>query len=313
MDEFFLGIDGGQSSTTAMLGDAAGRVVGFGQGGPCNHVEGSGGREKFLNAIEACVAQAAGSLSRDRIRAVCGGFSGGPEDKQALLAEMFPRSQVYVTTDAVIALAGATAGQPGVITIGGTGSISFGRNAAGETARAGGWGYIFGDEGGGFDITRQALRACLRAEEGWGPPTTLRQALLDATGATSMNDLLHRFYTTAWPRPKIAALSKLVDQAAEAGDQIAQAILHSAAHELAGYTSAVRGKLFRPAEPVRIAWIGGVFRSARLLNRFRTLLEIDEANRCAPPAYGPAAGALLEAYRNAGVTVTLKDVPAIEK
>lgn len=313
MADYFLGIDGGQSSTTAILGDAEGRVAGFGQGGPCNHVEGPGGREKFLNAIETCVSRAAGTVPRERIRAVCGGFSGGPDDKQGLLREMFPASQVFVTTDAMIALAGATAGAPGVITIGGTGSISFGRNAAGETARAGGWGYVFGDEGGGFDITRQALRACLRAEEGWGPPTTLRQSLLEATGATSMNDLLHRFYTTAWPRPKIAALSKLVDAAAENGDQIAQAILHSAAHELAGYTSAVRGKLFRASERVRIAWIGGVFRSARLLNRFRTLLEIDEANTCAPPEFGPAAGALLEAYRHAGVTVSLKDVPAIEK
>jgi N-acetylglucosamine kinase-like BadF-type ATPase len=313
MGEYFLGIDGGQSSTTAMLGDRDGRVVGFGQGGPCNHVEGPGGREKFINAIEACVSQAAPSISREDIHALCGGFSGGPHDKQQLLAEMFPASQVFVTTDATIALAGATAGEPGVIVIGGTGSIAFGRNAFGETARAGGWGYVFGDEGGGFDITRQALRACLRAEEGWGPPTTLAQSFLEATGATSMNDLLHRFYTTAWPRPKIAALSKLVDAAAESGDQIAQGILHSAAHELAGYTSAVRGKLFHANEPARIAWIGGVFRSARLLSRFRTLLEIDEANTCAPPIHGPAAGALLEAYRNAGVTVSLRDVPALEK
>jgi N-acetylglucosamine kinase-like BadF-type ATPase len=313
MGAFFLGIDGGQSSTTAMLGDASGRVVGFGRGGPCNHVQGPGGPEKFVNAIEACVGQAAAGISRAEIRAVCGGFSGGPDDKQALLAEMFPASMVIVTNDALIALTGATAGELGVITIAGTGSISFGRNAFGETARAGGWGYIFGDEGGGFDITRQALRACLRAEEGWGPPSTLLEAFREATGAASMNDLLHQFYTTAWPRPKIAALAKLVDVTAESGDQIAQAILHSAAHELAGYTAAVRGKLFRPAEPVRIAYIGGVFRSARLLSRFRILLEIDEANTCTEPEFGPAAGALLEAYRNSGVTVALRDVPAHEK
>jgi N-acetylglucosamine kinase-like BadF-type ATPase len=313
MSEYFLGIDGGQSSTTALLGSSDGRVIGFGQGGPCNHVEGPGGREKFRNAIDACVERAAANVPRERIRAVCGGFSGGPDDKRSLLEEMFPSSQVTVTTDALIALAGATAGEPGIITIAGTGSISFGRNAFGDTARAGGWGYVFGDEGGGFDITRQALRACLRAEEGWGPPSTLPAAFQRATGAASMNDLLHRFYTTDWPRPRIAALAKLVDQAALAGDPIAQAILHSAAHELAGYTSAVRGKLFRAGETVRVSWIGGVFRSERLLSRFRSLLEIDEANVCAPPVYGPAAGALLEAYRNTGVTVDLSDVPALEK
>src|SRR5947209_3167873 len=81
------------------------------------------------------------------------------------------------------ALAGATRSGQGIITIAGTGSIAFGRNPAGRTARAGGWGYIFGDEGGGFDIARQATRAILRLEEGWGPPTALRETLLAATGS----------------------------------------------------------------------------------------------------------------------------------
>src|SRR5258708_21745706 len=103
--------------------------------------------------------------------------------------------RLTVAHDGFIALAGATAGAPGIIAIAGTGSFCFGRNASGRTARAGGWGYIFGDEGGGFDLTRQALRAALRMEEGWGPPTVLRQRLLEATGAADANDLLHRFYT----------------------------------------------------------------------------------------------------------------------
>src|SRR5258706_176871 len=80
----------------------------------------------------------------------------------------------------------------------------------GRAARAGGWGYIFGDEGGGFDITRQALRAALRFEEGWGPATALRVMLLQATGARDANDALHRFYTQEYPRPRIASFSRLV-------------------------------------------------------------------------------------------------------
>ena len=118
-----------------------------------------------------------------RFEAVCAGFSGGPTDKDALLREAVRGSQYTMTTDAMIALSGATAGAPGIITIAGTGSISYGRNASREVARVGGWGYVFGDEGGGFDITRQALRAVLRHEEGWGPGTALREALLSATGA----------------------------------------------------------------------------------------------------------------------------------
>ena len=91
----------------------------------------------------------------------------------------------------MVALAGAHAGEPGIITVAGTGTISFGRNAAGKYARAGGWGYVYGDEGGGFDIVRQAVRAILRYEEGWGPPTLLTAKLLEATGMKLANDLLH--------------------------------------------------------------------------------------------------------------------------
>jgi len=105
--------------------------------------------------------------------------------------------------------------------------IAFGRNAAGQTARAGGWGYVFGDEGGGVDIVRQAVRAALRMEENWGPPTSLRQALLDATGQASANRVLHLFYTPDWPRSRAAALASLVDSAAAEGDPVALHILET--------------------------------------------------------------------------------------
>ncbi len=317
MPDLFLGVDGGQTSTTALIGDESGRVLGAGKGGPCNHVGGPEGREKFVRAISGCVGQACHRAGFDAVavwfRAACLGFSGGPEDKRAILEEMLRAGQLVVTTDALIALSGATAGEPGIITIAGTGSIAFGRNAAGRTARAGGWGYMFGDEGGGFDLTRQALRAILRDEEGWGPPTALRAMLLEAGGAASANDLLHRFYTAEFPRPRIAALARLVDQAAGQGDQVAREILFHAARELAALASAVREQLFAPGEPARVAHIGGVFRSRILLERYRALVEIEDGNRCGPPVYGPAAGALLEAYRAVGIQPGLVDLPESEK
>src|SRR5437879_7510575 len=110
-------------------------------------------------------------------------MSGGPEDKAAVIAEILRIGTLVATDDAVIALSGATAGEPGIVTIAGTGCIAFGRNVAGRAARASGWGYIFGDEGAGFDITRQSLRAALRYEEGWGPVTLLHDLLLQATGS----------------------------------------------------------------------------------------------------------------------------------
>ena len=316
MQRLFLGVDGGQSSTTALIGDEAGRVLGGGRGGPSNHVKTHDGREKFVNAITGCVGAASKEAGLDpeaiRFEAACLGFSGGPADKEALLARMLRCDRLMVVTDALIALTGATAGAPGIITIAGTGSISWGRNAAGKTARAGGWGYVFGDEGGGFDLARQALRAAMRQEEGWGPPTALLPMLLEATGASTANDLLHRFYTTDFPRPRIAGLSKLVDQAALAGDAVAGQILESAARQLAEITAAVRGQIFDPGQIARVACIGGVFKSGLLRETFRTLVELTDGNTVGLPVYGPAAGALLEALRSRGLNPALSGVPELK-
>ena len=310
----FLGVDGGQSGTTALIGDAAGRVLGAGSGGPCNHAAADDGRRKLVRAVSDCVAAACAQAGLDaramRFAAACFGMSGGPEDKQAILREILPSDTLVVTDDAVIALAGATAGEPGIVTIAGTGSIAFGRNAVEGTARVGGWGYIFGDEGGGFDIARQALRAALRAEEGWGPPTALLRVLIEATGSADANAALHRFYTPEWPRSRVATLAPLVDDAAMAGDAVARDILHNAAQQLAVLTSSVRRQLWIAGESARVAWTGGVFGSRILLERYRYLVELEDGNHTGPPEYNPAAGALIEAYRAAGLQPHLSGMPA---
>lgn len=311
MTRYFLGLDGGQSSTTAIIGDENGCVLGVGRAGPCNHVGASEGRAKFISAIQSSLQAACAQteLSADNLRfaSACLGFSGGPTDKESLVREILLSDRTLVTDDAVIALAGATAGQPGVVVIAGTGSIAFGRNSAGRTARAGGWGYLFGDEGGGFWIAGQALRAALRLEEGWGVPTSLRARLLDATGTRNINDLLHRCYTAEFPRPRVASLSVLVNHAAESGDPAALKILEDAARELTLLVVAVRGQLFQAREQqagdqTPVTYSGGVFHSRILLARFRDWMTSEPGIRVAPPVYSPAIGALLEAYRMAGFT-----------
>jgi N-acetylglucosamine kinase-like BadF-type ATPase len=306
--KLFLGVDGGQSGTTAMVGDETGRVVGVGRGGPCNHVGESEGRERFLRAVSGCLRQA--GFEGTQFEAACLGFSGGAADKDAYVRQLIKAKHYVVTHDAFVALIGATAGEPGIVTIAGTGSIAFGRNREGKTARAGGWGYVFGDEGGGFDLVRQALRATLRHEEGWGPKTKLRDTLIAAAGATSANDLLHRFYTDEYPRERVAAFSKLLDRTARDGDAVAREILLAGAQQLATLATAVRAQIFGGIVACRISYLGGVFRSEILLSRYRMLMELAEGNRVAEPVFGPAAGALIEAYRVAGLTIELKDVPA---
>jgi N-acetylglucosamine kinase-like BadF-type ATPase len=296
----YLGIDGGQSSTTALIGDESGNVLGRGLAGPCNHAAAGEGRWKFIAAVTDSVHNAAlsGDLEEPLTFAgACLGLSGGPDDKEGLAREIVRAEHYLVTHDAHVALAGATGGEPGIIVVAGTGSIAFGRNAAGKTARAGGWGYIFGDEGGAFDLVKQAVRAVLRNEEGWGPPTALRDVLLEAAGSRDANQLLHLFYSDGYSRDRIAALASLVDQAAGSGDAVASEIVGRAAQALATIASAVRRQLFTPIDPVDVRYTGGVFASGPLLARFRMLVELEDGNQVNAPRHGPAEGALLEAYR----------------
>ncbi len=307
--KLYLGVDGGQSGTTAVIGDETGRVLGTGEAGPCNHAGAAEGRAKLERAVRGSLAEASAAAGLpaegQHFAAACFGMSGGPDDKREILEAIVQAEKWVVTHDGDTALAGAMAGGPGIIAIGGTGSISFGRNA-GRMARAGGWGYIYGDEGGAFDIVRQALRAVLRMDEGWGPGTALREALLTATASKNANEMLHRFYTPDWPRSRVATLARLVDAAAIENDAIAAQILNGAAQDLAMLAGAVRAQLWPEGGAVEVAYIGGVFESERLRERFRTLVELTDGCVCIAPRYGPAEGALLEAYRADGLRPTLR-------
>ena len=299
MARYFLGIDGGQSGTTAVIGDETGRVIGEGSGGPCTD----------LSSLAAALHTACVTAGLDpqgiRFDAACLGLSGGSAGKEDAIRQLIRADRLLLTDDARIALSGALASEPGIVVIAGTGSIAYGANSERRTARAGGWGPLFGDEGGGFWIVRQAMRAALRFEEGWGLATSLRARLLDATGSHNINHLMHRCYTPEFPRSRVAALSILVQHAAEAGDPAALKILDDAARELALLAVAVRGQLFRSSEPVAIAYSGGVFQSRIPLANFRRWIEAEKAVRLVPIRYRPVVGALLEAYRWANVVPKL--------
>jgi N-acetylglucosamine kinase-like BadF-type ATPase len=232
-------------------------------------------------------------------------MSGGPDDKEALLRELIDADRLVATHDARIALAGALNGAPGIVVIAGTGSIAFGENSTGEIARAGGWGYIYGDEGGGFDIARQAVRATLREHEGWGAHTALTPALLESTGSADPNEMLHRLYTPDWPRARVATLARVVNRIAESGDRVAIDVMNSAAQHLALLAASVRRQLFREDEGSRLSWIGGVFESSVLLGRFRALIDLEGTVTTAPPEHAPSVGALMLAYRAAGLNVAV--------
>ncbi|HEY3841119.1 MAG TPA: BadF/BadG/BcrA/BcrD ATPase family protein [Bryobacteraceae bacterium] len=300
-ENLFLGVDGGQTSTNALIGDATGRVLASGRGGPSNHVRAALGRERLAQAVGSAVTEACEQLGCPResieFQAACLGFTGGITDKEAVLREVIRTRSMLVTDDVVIALAGAHEDGTGVVTIAGTGSVAMARNASGDTAMAGGWGYMFGDDGAAWGIVREALRAAFRCKEGWGPKTRLHDLFLEQSGDGDIHVFRRRLYTEDYPRPRIASFSQLVSQAAREGDEVAIEVLKGAADSLATLTGVVRDRIFPPLQTVDAAYAGGTFASEVLLNHFRRKVEHDYHVRVVEPRHNAAMGALLEAIR----------------
>src|SRR5438067_13003673 len=180
--KYFLGVDGGASKTAALVIDESGKSLGSGVAGPSNHLR--VGIENAARNIERAVNKAlvaADVASREIQWAYCG-IAGAdhPAHRQEVVDSLnifFPRGNFTVDNDARIALTGAIGFGLGVVVIAGTGSVAFGRNAAGEEARAGGWGPILGDEGSAYGIARAGLSAVLRAHDGRGPSTRMTEIL----------------------------------------------------------------------------------------------------------------------------------------
>jgi len=214
--------------------------------------------------------------------------------------------------DMVTAHAGAFGGGPGVIVIAGTGSIAYGKDAAGQQARSGGWGYAMGDEGSGYDIGRQALMAAARMEDGRGPHTSLLAALLDHFQLASLWEVRTALYGGKISRPQIAALAPLVFQACRQGDEAAQWIVDQAACHLAQLATAVLGRLCWE-EPAYVTPVGGVFQAGEtIMNPFQTKLKARCPDaRVVPTRYPPVIGALLLAYRAGQVSIDVEQLEAI--
>jgi N-acetylglucosamine kinase-like BadF-type ATPase len=214
-----------------------------------------------------------------------------------IAAELHARTgaAVAVGDDTEAALAGAFRGGPGVVVIAGTGSGALGQDPAGRQARAGGHGFLLGDEGGGYWIGREAVRAALRAADRIDPPTELAQVARAAFGdLVSAVQEVHRHPAD---RTLLTRLVPAVVAAAGAGDATAGRILAEAADHLAALAEAVGRALAAAAPddpagsrtgspPLPVAMVGGIFAAEPVRARFVA------ATRATPPAEPAELGAI---------------------
>ena len=295
-----LGIDPGGSGTRVVL-LAGGQVTDLAPGPPMNALLTAGIAEQLEKIIRDASPDAAGI-----------GLPGLREDLTAGFSEALRERTgcpVVVTSDGETARSGAFLGGPGVVVIAGTGSCAVGWDGV-QSARAGGRGFLLGDEGSAYWIGRQAASLALYREDGMGGSEALRQAVISATGST-LEELITKVNTRPAERAVLTVLAPVVTALAET-DPSARLIAEEAADHLVTLVRAVRSRLpssgpssaggtstagggSSAGGPLPVAGIGGVFKSALIWDRFAA------ATGAVRPLASPAVGAALLAARAAGL------------
>lgn len=295
----YLGIDGGGTKTTCVVGDEN-AVLSSATAGGSNIIR-SGqaqARESLHQAIrKACTA---GKVDPRSVAGTCIGVAGAARREvsdtiRRLISEVVS-GEIEVVGDMVIALDAGFDDGPGVIVLAGTGSIAYGRNREGTTARAGGWGFAISDEGSGHWIGRAAVAAAMRAQD-TKQSSDLLSAILNAWKITTIDDLVRK--ANASPPPDFSGLLPTVLSTAEAGDELAHSVLAQSGRELARLAKMVIGRLFAQQGAVPVAMGGSVFRRAALVRDvFGHTLEAECPNVAVEAAVvEPVKGALKRARR----------------
>jgi N-acetylglucosamine kinase-like BadF-type ATPase len=301
---YLLGIDGGATKTLAAVLDVERRALHLGRGGPSNQDAvgvHAAGRALFDAANQALTSAGIGDAQLDAaVLAVAG------TDTDAIVRHVHEQrsSDWIVVGDVVGAWATATRARPGVGVISGTGSNVFGVGSAGEETRswrAGGWGHVLGDEGSGYWLGIESIRAALRDREGSGPPTALSDAATAFFQMGSIEALAAHVYAKPLTKSEIAAFAIQTAQLAERGDAVACQLYEAGARELARQIAAVvRNTGLQGKFPVGL--IGSAYKAGAVFVAplTRAIHEFAPHAQVAVVELAPVAGSLLLAARACG-------------
>jgi N-acetylglucosamine kinase-like BadF-type ATPase len=251
VDGSVIGISAGGTRTVCLRATGDARISGEWHGPGANlQAERAPGIERVL--ADGIAAVLRGAPEPD---ALCVGMAGADRAEDfaavsAVLARICPHARSVVVNDALIALEAGVPGGAGSVLIAGTGSIAYGRDARGRAARAGGWGYVLGDEGSGYWLGRQALRAVVRGSDGRGRVTSLTPRVLAHYGLTGPKELVRQMSGRGAQPAAIAQLAPLVAAAAEEGDEVARHLVAVAAIELAAAAESVVRRLDLQSAPL---------------------------------------------------------------
>lgn len=259
-----IGIDAGGTKTVGLLADQRGHVLAEARAGGANlQTHGELEVEKVLHDVISQLA------ALQPVDALCLGVAGvdRPQDEAVIrgVLRRLGRTTARIVNDATIALLAGAPERFGIVILAGTGSIVFGLDRKGRSGRAGGLGYLLADEGSGYWLGHQALRAAVRGADGRGPQTALIDLIFEHLGIASVSELVPLVYERGMPKDQIARMARLVERARADGDVVSAGLLEEAARELALAARSVARQLGLGTETFPLVLAGGAFKACPTL------------------------------------------------
>jgi N-acetylglucosamine kinase-like BadF-type ATPase len=236
---FVLGIDGGATKTLAAVLDLESNALHLAHGGPSN--EDTVGVRAAVQTLLATADEAIerAGIRREQLGTAVLAVAGVDTGAFARNVRARRTDDWIVINDVVGAWATATGAGPGVAAISGTGSNVFGVGPDGRAWRAGGWGHVLGDEGSGYWLGVQSIRAALRDRDASGPETALSDAAVAFFDVPTLEELAYRVYSRPMVKREIAAFAIETQHLAERGDAVARELYVRGARELSEQIGAV--------------------------------------------------------------------------
>ncbi|WP_156288214.1 N-acetylglucosamine kinase [Oceanobacillus salinisoli] len=300
--EYLLGIDGGGTKTRAAIADGNGIVIAEATAGPSNlHSASKQQVERTFQELFDVLGKSC-KPNKLEISYVFAGIAGTASEKNnqiisQILKRLLPgKALIQVLPDPINALYSGTYGNPGIVQISGTGSITYGINRHLKHDRVGGWGYLLGDEGSGYDVGRQGAVAALKAYDGRGIDTMMLSMFLDHFRVNHPQDFIQKIYSSISPKNELADLTKLVFRAYKKKDRAAESIITRAVDEMMLGITTLYNKLFDEEEDAEVVLCGGIFTEKDILPKLLQTRFIDTKLVLKLPSMDPAGGALIGAY-----------------
>ena len=299
---YVLGIDGGATKTLAALLDLELGALYLGHGGPSNE-DAVGTRAAVAALLQAADgALASAGIAEETLDAEVIALAGTDTDAVVRNVHAARSDDWLIVNDVVAAWATATGAAPGIGVISGTGSNVFGVGSEGQTWRAGGWGHQLGDEGSGYWIGIESIKAALRDRDASGPPTALTDAAPLFFEMASIEALAVHVYAKPLTKAEISAFAIETARLAEAGDAVACELYRRGAAELGRQITTVVDRTGLQSSSFPVGLIGSAFKAGPV---FVDPLE-RVVRECAPGArlsvveMSPVGGSLLLAARACG-------------